>query len=91
MFKESLAKNLHPGGIVVMIDFHRDPGKMVTHSPDWILEHLRAGRHEFIMEILNTGKFELIAMPELEQLLVENYCMMSKRREISNKELNKNI
>ena len=64
---------------------------MVTHSPDWILEHMRAGRHEFIMEILNTSKFELIAMPELDQLLVENYCIMFKRREILSKQLNKNI
>ncbi len=80
-FMASLRDAMRPGGIVLLIDFYRDPDKMVTHDPQWALSHLRAGRHEFLMEILETGGFELVAMPDLEGLLAENYCLVFKRRE----------
>lgn len=79
-FMCSLAAALRPGGIVVMVDFYRDPDRMVTHDPQWALSHLRAGRHEFLKEILDTDAFELVSMPDLEGLLQENYCLVFKRR-----------
>ena len=83
-FMSSLRDSLRPGAIVMLVDFYRDPDKMTTHEPSWALSHLRAGRHEFLLEILETGGFELVAMPDLEGLLEENYCLIFKRRDDTN-------
>ncbi len=44
-------KALKPGGRVVLIDFHRIPGK----SSEWILNHVRAGQEVFEREIAECG------------------------------------
>lgn len=56
---------LKPGGQLVLIDFHRIPGK----SSDWILGHVRAGQEVFTKEIQSCG-FRPI---EEQNFLTENY------------------
>ena len=51
----SLKSALRPGGSLVLIDFDRIPGK----TPDWLLEHVRAGREVFQAEIESAG-FRLV-------------------------------
>jgi SAM-dependent methyltransferase len=47
----SLYSAIRPGGSLVLIDFKRIPGE----SPDWILEHVRAGQEFFRAEIEAAG------------------------------------
>jgi ubiquinone/menaquinone biosynthesis C-methylase UbiE len=47
----SLRSALRPGGALVVVDFERVPGK----TPDWLLEHVRAGKGEVIREIETAG------------------------------------
>ena len=62
---------------MVLVDFHRDPSKMVHHDPEWALEHLRAGQEVFREEIRAAG-FRVVEEPELPELL-ENYCMVFQK------------
>lgn len=66
----SVHRALRPGGQVILIDFHRIPGK----SRPWILEHVRAGQEVFVREILQSG-FRQIQGNEADQLLMENYLL----------------
>jgi predicted methyltransferase len=61
----SLHKALKPGGSVVLIDFHRIPGK----SSEWTLGHVRAGQEVFVKEVEEAG-FKKVGE---EELLKENY------------------
>lgn len=65
---------LRPGGQLVVIDFERIPGE----SPDWILEHVRAGKPEFRREIESAGfrLIEEVDVPGLHQ----NYVLRFERR-----------
>jgi ubiquinone/menaquinone biosynthesis C-methylase UbiE len=65
----SLYRALKPGGRVVVIDFHRIPGK----SSDWNLKHVRAGQDVFEKEILSAG-FEKSG--EVKDLLKDNYFVL---------------
>jgi ubiquinone/menaquinone biosynthesis C-methylase UbiE len=56
---------LKPGGQLVVIDFHRIPGK----TSDWILNHVRAGQEVFTKEIQSCGFRQV----EEQHLLKENY------------------
>jgi ubiquinone/menaquinone biosynthesis C-methylase UbiE len=47
----SVHRALKPGGRVVVIDFHRIPGK----SREWILGHVRAGQGVVVKEIESSG------------------------------------
>lgn len=47
----SLMSAIRPGGELVVIDFERIPGE----SPEWLLEHVRAGREVFREEIETAG------------------------------------
>lgn len=47
----SLLAGLRPGGTLVVVDFERIPGK----TPDWLLEHVRAGKPDVIREIEAAG------------------------------------
>ena len=78
-FMRSLHRALKADGIVVVVDYYRDPKKMVTRPPQWALDHIRADRTTFQKEIEEAG-FELIAMPDLADLQ-ENYCMVFKKRD----------
>ena len=67
----SIHRVLKPGGILVVIDFERIPGK----SSAWILGHVRAGREQVIREIESAG-FRLIDQPAL---LKENFYLRFRR------------
>lgn len=62
----SLHKALKPGGRVIVIDFHRIPGK----STEWVLSHVRAGQDVFESEIVQSG---FLKTREVRDLLKENY------------------
>ncbi len=69
----SLREAIRPGGQLVVIDFERIPGT----SPQWLLEHVRAGKQVFRSEVEAAG-FELIeevAVPGLK----ENYFLRFRR------------
>ena len=64
----SIHQSLRPGGRLVVIDFHRQPGQ----SSRWVLEHVRAGREQVIEEIEAAG-FRLVAEP---RVLAQNYFLI---------------
>src|SRR6516225_12320512 len=47
----SIHEALRPGGQVVVVDFHRIPGK----SREWVLNHVRAGQEVVVKEIEQSG------------------------------------
>ena len=69
----SLYEAIRPGGSLVLIDFHRIPGK----TRPFLLDHVRAGREIFQSEIESAGfRFvEEIALGGLE----ENYVLRFER------------
>lgn len=67
----SIYQALRPGGELVVIDFHRIPGR----SSAWVLSHVRLGREEAISEIEAAG-FELIGE---ERFLRENYYLRFRK------------
>jgi ubiquinone/menaquinone biosynthesis C-methylase UbiE len=69
----SLHKAMKKGGMLVVVDFDREPGK----SREWILTHVRAGKLDFRAEIEAAG-FEFIDEPRLEAL-EENYVMRFRK------------
>lgn len=62
----SIHKALRPKGQVVLIDFHRIPGK----SSEWVIGHVRAGQEVFTKEIVDAG-FKQVE--EKKNLLKESY------------------
>jgi predicted methyltransferase len=74
----SIHKALKPGGRVVVIDFHRIPGK----SSDWVLGHVRAGQEVVVKEIEETG-FKKVH--EEKDLLKENYLVIFEKVELPKK------
>jgi SAM-dependent methyltransferase len=64
----SVRKALKPKGHVVLIDFHRIPGK----STEWAMGHVRAGQEVFTKEIVDAG-FKQIE--ENKDLLKESYFL----------------
>lgn len=70
----SVHKALKPGGQLVVIDFHRIPGK----SSDWILGHVRAGQEVVEKEIAEAG-FKKTG--EAKGLLEENYFVRFEKVE----------
>ena len=71
----SLHSAIRPGGSLVLIDFERLPGQ----SPEWLLDHVRAGREVFQAEIEAAG-FELVREIELDGL-DDNYILLFDRVE----------
>ncbi len=69
----SLFKAIRPGGSLVIVDFERIPG--VTR--DWMLEHVRAGKHVFRREIESAG-FRFEGEVSVEGLK-ENYVLRFQR------------
>lgn len=60
---------LQPGGRLYVLDFERTPDT----SPDWILEHVRAGKETVVEELTSMG-FVFVQEHEIEGL-VENYLI----------------
>lgn len=65
----SLHQALRPGGQLIVIDFHRIPGK----TREWLLKHVRAGQEVFSREIVSAG-FRQVG-EEKELGLKENYFL----------------
>jgi ubiquinone/menaquinone biosynthesis C-methylase UbiE len=65
----SLRSALRPGGALIVVDFERIPGT----TRNWVIEHVRAGKPEFIGEIERAG-FELEQEISVEGLS-ENYML----------------
>jgi predicted methyltransferase len=68
----SIHEALRPGGQVVVIDFHRIPGK----SREWVLNHVRAGQEVVVKEIESSG-FKKV---DEEKLLSENYLIRFEKK-----------
>jgi len=64
----SLRRALKPGGRVIVIDFHRIPGK----TKEWTLNHVRAGQEVFESEIVESG---FLKTREVKGILEENYLV----------------
>lgn len=62
----SIHRALVPGGQLILIDFHRIPGK----SSKWVLGHVRAGQKVFVGEITQAGFRQI---EERKNLLTSNY------------------
>ncbi len=63
----SLRRALRPGGLLVVVDFERLPGK----SSDWVMTHVRAGKEIVLQEIAAAG-FERL---DEAKFLTENYLV----------------
>ncbi len=70
---DSLYSAIRPGGSLVVIDFERIPGQ----TPDWLLEHVRAGKQVFRREIESAG-FRFEAELPIE-CLAQNYVLRFQR------------
>ncbi len=71
----SLHKALRPGGRIVLIDFHRIPGK----TKKKMLDHVRAGQDVFTKEIVEAG-FKVVGEEKMLGL-EENYFVTFARKE----------
>jgi predicted methyltransferase len=69
---QSIHDALRPGGRLVLIDFHRIPGK----SREWIMEHVRAGQEVFVREITSAG----FVVAGEEKFLKENYFVRFEKK-----------
>lgn len=67
----SLHRALKPGGLLVLVDFERVPGK----SSDWVLTHVRAGK-ELVLQELTAAGFERL---DEADFLTENYLVRLKK------------
>jgi hypothetical protein len=73
-YMSKLREQMAPGGRLVVIDFHRDPKRIWSHPPEWVLEHVRAGQEVFTAEIKQAG-FELEREVVIEAMQ-ENYMLV---------------
>ena len=71
----SMFKALRPGGQVVLVEFHRVPGK----SPEWMMDHVRAGQEVFTKEFVDAG-FTFDRVVE-STLFKENYILRFRKAE----------
>ena len=62
-------------GRLFVIDFYRDPQKMVTHAPQWALDHLRADKDVYVEEIVSCG-FRLVEDVDKSSCFKENYLLV---------------
>jgi ubiquinone/menaquinone biosynthesis C-methylase UbiE len=70
----SIRQALKPGGEILLVEFHRIPGK----SSDFILNHVRAGKEVFVKEIEGAG-FE--SLGEVKGFLSDNYLIRFRKKE----------
>ncbi|MBL8726923.1 MAG: class I SAM-dependent methyltransferase [Planctomycetes bacterium] len=68
----SIHRALRDGGELVVVDFERIPGV----SRPWILDHVRCGKDQVVVEVLGAG-FELIEEVRVE--LRENYFLRFRK------------
>jgi len=70
----SIHRALKPGGMLVVVDFDRAPGK----TRQWVLDHVRAGKEEVRGEIAANG-FKLLDEPPTP-FLTENYMLRFRKK-----------
>lgn len=68
----TIHRALKPGGRMVLIDFHRIPGK----TSEWLMSHVRAGQDVFVKEIVSSG----FRVTGEETFLKENYLVRLEKR-----------
>lgn len=68
----SIYQALRPGGILVVVDYRREPGK----STEWILNHVRCGEEQVVREIEATGFKKL----ETVDFMKENYLLRFEKQ-----------
>ncbi|MEM7473611.1 MAG: class I SAM-dependent methyltransferase [Planctomycetota bacterium] len=69
----SILSALKPGGMLVLIDFERIPGK----SREFIIGHVRAGKEVFQREVVESG-FRFVEEIKLTEL-IENYFLRFRK------------
>ena len=62
----------------MLIDFHRDDGRIWSHPPGWVEAHVRAGQAQFRAEIEAAG-FKLVEWDVPVEGMTENYCMVFEK------------
>jgi predicted methyltransferase len=67
----SIHASLKPGGVLIIIDFQRDP----RHSSRWVMGHVRAGKDTVIEEVTDAG-FRLV---DDIPLLRTNYYLVFRK------------
>ena len=67
----SMHASLKPGGILIIIDFRRDP----RHSSRWVMGHVRAGKDTVIEEVTDAGFGLVDDLP----LLRTNYYLVFRK------------
>jgi pterin-4a-carbinolamine dehydratase/2-polyprenyl-3-methyl-5-hydroxy-6-metoxy-1,4-benzoquinol methylase len=69
---------LHRHGVLVVIDFHRDPARIKSHDATWVVQHLRADQATFTSEIERAGFVQVqeVNVPGLP----ENYFLVFRKR-----------
>ncbi len=72
---KSIHEALRPGGQIVLVDFYRIEGV----TPQWLMDHVRAGEEVFTQEILDAG-FELINA-HYPPFLTQNYVLRFRKVE----------
>jgi len=72
---KSIHESLKPGGQIVLVDFYRIEGV----TPQWLMDHVRAGEEVFTQEIIDAG-FELINQHYPPKLPL-NYVLRFRRIE----------
>jgi ubiquinone/menaquinone biosynthesis C-methylase UbiE len=81
-YPERMMKSVHsalkPGGRVIVVDFHRIPGK----SSEWTMSHVRAGQEVVEQEILACG-FRKVG--EVRDLLKDNYFVIFEKSDRSDR------
>jgi ubiquinone/menaquinone biosynthesis C-methylase UbiE len=70
----SIHRALRPGGVLVVVDFERIPGK----SREWILGHVRADKAQVETELRAWG-FQRVGDPPAADYLDENYLLMMRK------------
>lgn len=71
---QKLRAQMAPNARLVVIDFHRDPQRIWSHPPEWVLEHVRADQDVFTAEIEQAG-FALEREVAIETMQ-ENYMLV---------------
>lgn len=70
---KALLEAMKPGGTLVLIDFHRDPARIWSRPPNWVMEHVRAGQDVFQSEIEQAGF--IFEKQVVIETLRENYIL----------------
>lgn len=77
-FLANVRNALKRHGALCIIDFHRDPERVTSRGPEWVLAHVRADQTTFTNEITAAG-FTLVKDLPMASL-PENYFLVFRKR-----------